>query len=109
MKGFAVLKSESEFHSAIGGGVMSVVISNKNGYYSIYVGGTESGGMSYTWLSEALKEGDAIEVRYVDIDTEEITEPEIVRDTNDKEAEDKMLLESYYILKKQLQDEGYDI
>ena len=109
MKGFTVLRDGKPLHAVVENGVTSIVISNKEGHYSIYVGGTEANGLSYTWLSEALAENDVIEVRFEEFDLSSVSEAVSIHDSRDEEATDRLLLESYYRVKKELKDEGYDV
>lgn len=63
----------------------------------------EPAGVSYTWASAKLESGDVIEVRYMDIETSQVS------NIIDDDFRDQMLLDTYHRLKKELQDEGYDI
>ena len=103
MKGFELSRSGSVIHSALENGVTSVLISNKEGYCSIYIGGTDAAGVSYTWASAKLESGDVIEVRYKDIETSQVS------NIMDDDFRNQVLLDTYQCLKKELQDEGYDI
>ena len=55
MKGFAVLSSvSSSANAAIESGSVNVIITNKEGKYSLYLGGLDAKGISYTWISRQL-------------------------------------------------------
>ena len=106
MRGFIVIQSQETVNAAIEKGSVSILISNKEGDYSVYVGGMDVDGVFYTWISRKLVENDSFEIRLSDFEPSSVSEFASKRDVRDEESENNLLLEAYYRLRNELVDEG---
>ena len=102
MRGFTVIQSSETVKAAIDNGSVSVIISNKEGDYSLNLGGMDEEGVFYTWISRPLIENESFEIIFNDIDSSSVSEVVSIRDVRDEESENRLLLEAYHRLKKEL-------
>jgi hypothetical protein len=104
MKGF-ILKTGSEIISAgLDNGLTDMLISNKEFYYLLKLGGLDAANISHIWYNTELQLGDSFSITYDKI--ERISTPiRIGNDLNTPE-DDRVLLKSYYKLKQELIEEG---
>ena len=72
----------------------------------LYFGGMDEQCLFPELCSEDLKPGDKFSITYEDIDESDVSMPVFIRDVNDKEQENQLLLASYNRLRKKLIEEG---
>ncbi|MCE5227861.1 MAG: hypothetical protein LLG05_18635 [Porphyromonadaceae bacterium] len=106
MKGFTLKFGNEIIPGAVNKGSSGVIISNKEWDFRLCFHGMDAEGLFPTWYEQDLKIGDSFTISYEDIDESNISQPIHIRDVTDLEGEDRLLLESYHRLKKQLMDEG---
>ena len=101
-----MIQSSETVSAAIEKGSVSIMVSNKEGDYSLYLGGTDADGVSYTWISRKLIENESFEIVFSDLEPSSVSEIISMRDVRDEESENRLLLDAYHRLKKELIDEG---
>ena len=108
MKGFTVSSSVAPLaKAAIESGNVTVMITNKEGKYSLQLSALDSTGtIDHTWISRPLLEDEVLNVVFEEIDESSVSEVQSVRDFNDEVNETRLLLESYYRLRDELIQEG---
>ncbi len=85
---------------------VGIIISNKEGEYRITLNAMDEKGTSYIWLSKEINVGDSFIVKYDDIE-ESMETPSIeIRNPNNEEENNRLLLETYHKLKTELTNEG---
>lgn len=106
MRGFkVVLNNEHEFLGGIPEGITSVILSSKNGIIELFFGSSDKTGMiSYTWASFTLSVGDKLKIIFQDVDGK--FNPVNIIDYTNEDDVNKIELESYHRLQKELRDEG---
>lgn len=106
MKGFSLQIGDNITYAALETGSVGMLISNKSGEFTISLNGMDMQGTYYEWYNHKLCIGDSITLKYDSVDESMISKPIFVRDVNDKESEDKLLLDSYDKLRQELLEEG---
>ncbi len=104
MKGFTLKKDNIIISGAIDEGITSIILTNKDGVFRLHFGRMDKTGMhSYTWYASDLELGDLLQICYTDIIT--ISEPQVILDYSSLDH-DKLELDYYYRLKRELIEEG---
>lgn len=106
MNGFSLKHNNEAICAALETGSIGIVISNKDGEFSISFNGMDSQGIYYEWYNQKICTNDSITVKYEHINESTVSQPISIRDMNNKKVEDKLLLNSYFKLKQELLDEG---
>ncbi|MBQ8502603.1 MAG: hypothetical protein IJ494_10020 [Bacteroides sp.] len=101
MKGVEIDYNDQKICAATASGI-TFLISNKEGEFKLSATGEDEKQCIKVWNIEDLQIGDSITVCYKDINPAEITAPTYVRDVNDEESENKLMLEMYQKMKKKL-------
>ena len=97
MKGFTLKWNGKTISGAVRNACSGIIISNKDDIdvLRLYFGGMAEQGLFPKWCSEDLKPGDKFSITYEDIDESDVSMPVFIRDVNDKEQENQLLLASY--------------
>lgn len=104
MKGFTLQKGNNIISGAIEEGITSIILTNKDGVFRLHFGSMDKTGMhAYTWYASDLELGDTLQICYTNIVN--ISEPQSILDYNSLDH-DKIELEYYHRLKKELIEEG---
>ncbi|WP_320167775.1 hypothetical protein [Mangrovibacterium marinum] len=104
MKGFTLRKDNNIISGAIKEGITSIILTNKDGVFRLTFGSMDKTGMhAYTWYASDLEVGDTLQICYTDIVN--ISEPQVILDYNSLDH-DKLELDYYHRLKKELIEEG---
>lgn len=106
MKGFSLKIDNKTIHAALESGSSGIIISNKEGDYNISLHGMDDKGVYYVWYKKNLSVGDSMSIKHEIIEQSMVSEPIFIRDVNDEDAENKLLLDAYHKLKQELLDEG---
>ncbi len=106
MKGFFVTHNDASLHMALPTGGFGVLISNKNGRYSIICNGVDANGHSYIWYNQVFEKGDVVTVMFDDyIENQTFAQPQQSMDYECINS-DSLLLDLYYLLEKELKEKG---
>lgn len=104
MKGFTLKKGGNIISGAIEEGITSIILSNKDGVFRLHFGSLDKTGMqACTWYASDLELGDTLQICYTDVVN--TSEPQEVLDYNSLDH-DKVELDYYYRLKRELIEEG---
>lgn len=106
MIGFSLKRGNDVVYAAVQAGSIGVIISNKEGTLKVSLSGIDAHGVYYVWYDDKICIGDSILIKYENINEQMLSTPIFIRDVKDKESENKLLLDSYYKLKKELLAEG---
>lgn len=108
MKGFTLKWNDKTISGAVRNACLGIIISNKDDIdvLRLHFGGMDEQGLFPEWCREDLKPGDKFSITYEDINEFDVFMPVFIRDVNDKEQENQLLLASYNRLKKKLAEEG---
>lgn len=108
MKGFTLKWNDKTISGAVRNACLGIIISNKDDIdvLRLHFGGMDEQGLFPEWCREDFKPGDKFSITYEDIDEFDVSMPVFIRDVNDKEQENQLLLASYNRLKKKLAEEG---
>lgn len=104
MKGFILEIGDETISGAVETGSSSVLLTYRNGVLRVVFNGMDTTETVRIWYAADLREGNSLTVRYGDIP--EVSEARPVRDFNDRDAENRLLMESYERMKRELTDEG---
>ena len=103
-RGFILQNGDEIVSGAIDEGITSIILTNKDGVFRLHFGSMDKTGMhSYTWYASDLELGDTLQICYTDVIN--ISEPQEIMDYNSLDH-DKLELDYYHRLKKELMDEG---
>jgi hypothetical protein len=109
MKGLVLRVGDRVICGAMAKGTVGVMISNKDetDKQRLFFSGASEDGMTFPiWHRQTLQVGDALSVSYEEIDEADVAMPIDIRNVNDKESENRAILENYYRLKAKLEKEG---
>ena len=106
MKGFTLQIKEQKISGALREGITSITIThNEDGSCRINFGSLDEQGMSsYTWHSSDLHLNDCLSIIFENINS--VSEIQETLDYSDSQQTNKIALDTYYKLKKELEDEG---
>lgn len=105
MRGFKLKIHGKEISGAIEVGITNIVLSCKeNQFHLTFSSLDETGMISQVWYSSYLELGDRLSIIFDD--TYGVSQPMEVRDYTNKDAMDRLLLQSYHRLREELVNEG---
>ena len=102
MNGFRWEKDGEVVCAALPSGSVGVLLSNKEGDYTVSLQGMDAQGVFYVWRRAKLRIGDSLTVGFEAVEEADVSEPVSVRDARDEEAERRLLLSSYHRLRQEL-------
>jgi len=104
MKGFRIKYNDKVYFATSPLPVIGIDISNKSAAFRLNISGMDNNGLTHQWHSDRLQSGDEIEITFGDFD--ESSSPAKIFDYSDPAVQEKMMLEEYYLLKKELEEEN---
>lgn len=106
MNGFRWMREGEVACAALPCGSVGVLLTNKEGDYTVSLQGMDAQGVFYVWHRAKLHVGDSLTVSFEAVEEADVSEPISVRDVRDEEAERRLLLGSYHRLRQELINEG---
>lgn len=104
MKAFLVKHNDKEIRFSLSEGAFGVMISNKEYHLTVSCSGMDGQGLCHYWYQERINDGDVISIEFHDNDVTALS-ASFVRDVTDEEKENKLMLENYFRLKRELEEE----